>query len=485
MNQDGPPKMDPAPVGLDDLTPGRIHGLFAAPLALSSILDPLPVGIIVLDPDQRIIAFNRAVQALTAFTADEAWGVPVEDILRPHLGAQQPDPLVEAADSGQAAVREGDIINRDRRKVPIRLTVTPLKDAAGRPLGFLETVEDIRLFQRRQEGIDTAYGFGTIIGRSPKMEDFFRILPVIAQTDSSVLITGETGTGKDLAAEAIHQNSARAREPFIKINCGALPETLLESELFGHTKGAFTGAVHDKPGRLRLAHKGTLYLTEIGDLPLALQVKLLTFLDDQVVYPLGSTKGFQADVRVIAATHRNLEQMVRKGLFREDLLFRLNVVRLHLPPLREREGDVPLLMDHFLALFANRFGKKIQRFSSEARRLLLRYSFPGNARELKNIVEYSVNVCQEESIKPDHLPAYLTDLPDAGPLRPVSDNRSQSAPVAEPESRPIERRNWSEIERQMIVDALIQAKGRKSRASEILGWGRSTLWRKMKEYGLE
>jgi transcriptional regulator with PAS, ATPase and Fis domain len=316
------------------------------------------------------------------------------------------------------------------------------------------------------------------------MERVFQILPVIAQSDSSVLITGETGTGKDFVAEAIHQASPRAKDPFIKVNCGALPETLLESELFGHQKGAFTGAVENKPGRFRLAHNGTLYLTEIGDLPLSLQVKLLTFLDDRIVYPLGSTKGFQVNARVIAATHRNLEQMVRDGRFREDLLFRLNVVRVHLPPLRERGDDVRLLLDHFLHTYVAQFKKPVKGFSARALRILLDYTYPGNVRELRNMVEYALNICQEELIHPKHLPAYLTDPKQRDWDR---EEEKQEVPsfsrslgqVPQPDV------NWVDVERGMILDAMVKAGGRRSKAAAMLGWGRSTLWRKMKQYGMD
>jgi DNA-binding NtrC family response regulator len=226
-----------------------------------------------------------------------------------------------------------------------------------------------------------------------------------------------------------------------------------------------------------------VYLTEVGDLPLSLQVKLLTFLDDKIIYPLGCTKGFQSDVRVVAATHRPLEKMVREGRFREDLLFRLNVVRLHLPPLREREGDIVLLMGHFLGVFAERFHKKIEGFSEEARRILQKYPYPGNARELRNAVEYAVNICQDDCIKPEHLPAYLAAPQSLAPVtagEAVAAGPSLSSAPSHPPGS-----NWTGMERQMIIDALIQAKGRKNKAALALGWGRSTLWRKINQYGLE
>lgn len=462
----------------------EIHGLLKTPLDLASLVDAVPIGLAVLDRDRQVVLLNRALEALTGFDRDEVRGVPCRDVLRSNF-CPQSCPALEASDSGQAAVREGNIINRDRRRIPIRLTSLPLRNAAGERAGFLETVEDLSGRMRPAEGLGPDLGLDRMIGRSTQMEELFHMLPVIAQTDSSVLITGETGTGKDMLAEAIHRISARAREPFIKVNCGALPETLLESELFGHKKGTFTGAVADKPGRLRLAHGGSLYLTEIGDLPLPLQVKLLTFLDDRVVYPLGDTRGYAADVRIIAATNHHLEEMVREGRFRADLLFRLNVVRLHLPPLRERGGDAALLLSHFLARYAARFKKKIRGFSDEARARLLAYAYPGNVRELRNIVEYAVNVCQEDEVGVGHLPAYLSEA-EAGRDAPASaaiGSRLLARPETDMDTAgPVK---WSDIEKRLIVNALIRSGGRKKDAAELLGWGRSTLWRKMKHYGLD
>jgi transcriptional regulator with PAS, ATPase and Fis domain len=381
---------------------------------------------------------------------------------------------------------ESNLINRDRMLIPVRITLAAIKTPDGKTAGFLETVEDLRPLRALDAKISQAYSFARLIGRSRQMEKVFQILPVLAQNDSAVLITGETGSGKDLVAEAIHQASGRAKGPFVKVNCGALPETLLESELFGHQKGAFTGAVENKPGRFRLAHNGTLYLTEIGDLPLALQVKLLTFLDDQVVFPLGSTKGFQANVRVVAATHRNLEKMVRAGRFREDLLFRLNVVRIHLPPLRDREGDIRLLLDHFLNILNTRFGKTIKGFSKKVLRILQDYRYPGNVRELRNILEYAVNVCQEGQILPQHLPTYLTEITTWINQTDATAQEPAALDLTEPnefKSYDTEQ-TWTAVERQMIMDALVKSGGRRSKTAELLGWGRSTLWRKMKQHGM-
>jgi len=468
---------------MHDTTPfGRVSGLFGVPIELRAIMDELALGIVIMDLSRRILFLNSRFEALTGFMRDDVLGVPCRHVLRANLCGSN-CPLIKAEHDKAPVVVEGDIINRDHQKIPVRLSATALRDEKGQLVGFMETVEDMRPAQGKGNPAQKTDSLGGIIGRSAKMKELFRVIPVVAQTDSSLLITGETGTGKDVLAEEIHKASDRADGPFVKINCGALPETLLESELFGHKKGAFTGAVSDKMGRLRLAHRGTLYLTEIGDLPLPLQVKLLTFLDDKVVFPLGGTEEFQVEVRVIAATNRNLERMVRDGLFRQDLLFRLNVVRFQLPPLRERGEDVSLLLDHFLKLFIGRFGKRIKGFSLPARRFLSNYPYPGNVRELRNIIEYAAGICSADTIGMEHLPTYLIEEKAAwDEPGPESQWRFQTG-------HPPQDRNaglsWADIERQLIIDTLLKAHGHKSKAAEILGWGRTTLWRKMKQYGLE
>ncbi len=463
-------------------------------------MDEIPMGIVLLDDSRRTLRMNRFLAALTGFPPEEIhrYRIPCRQVIRSRLCVTGCPAKGMNADSEPVTV-ESDLIDRNRQLIPVRITLSPIRDTAGELAGFMESVEDLRPIRHldaRQEG---GYRLSGMIGKSPPMEKVFRLIPAIAQSDSSVLITGETGTGKDMAAEAIHMASPRSKGTFVKVNCGALPETLLESEIFGHRKGAFTGAVENKPGRFRMAHNGTLFLTEIGDFPLPLQVKLLTFLDDHVVYPLGGTKGFEADVRVVAGTHRDLAGMVREGRFREDLLFRLNVVRIHLPPLRERGEDVRLLLDHFLNTFVERFGKPISGFSADALALLSRYPYPGNVRELRNIVEYAVNVCNEAKIRPRHLPTYLSEPAGtesffSGPSRqsglssPLETGQSDPSGDLSPEpGGPIaeEGKTWTEVEREMIMDALIRAKGKRGQAADILGWGRSTLWRKMKQHGLD
>ncbi|MCK5663685.1 MAG: sigma 54-interacting transcriptional regulator, partial [Thiotrichaceae bacterium] len=323
-----------------------IQSLLKNPLDFFHFIDEIPLGVLVLDRDKRVVHINKSFEAMSGARIDRAYGVECHNILR-SAACLNNCPIEIMGSENRSISCKSDMVTMDRQKLPIKITTAPIFDIHGNTTGFIETVQDIRAVEKFEQLQSTAYSFANIVGRSPQMEKIFQTLPIIAQSDTSILITGETGTGKDLVAEAIHQTSERELSPFIKINCGALPETLLESELFGHEKGAFTGAIGSKPGRFKLAHNGTIFLTEIGDLPLALQVKLLTFLDDKVIFPLGSTKGFNVNVRMIAATNRHLEMMVKEGSFRKDLLFRLNVARIHLPPLREREGDVRLLLDHF------------------------------------------------------------------------------------------------------------------------------------------
>ncbi|SFM63553.1 sigma-54 interaction domain-containing protein [Thermodesulforhabdus norvegica] len=470
---------------LDGIT---IAGLYDDPVTLGSVFDELPVAVVFISRDRRVVYQNRAAEVLTGFSSDEARGLTCAHVVRSSICGSR-CPVKDDLGGEESVSEDGDVIARDRRKIPVHAVFSRVRSKDGRCVGYVEILESLEDSAQRQDSSANPFSVGDIIGRSPTMERLFSILPGIAQTDSSVLITGETGTGKDLLAEVIHKMSNRSKGPFVKVNCGALPETLLESELFGHVKGAFTGATHNKPGRFRLAHNGTLFLTEIGDLPLSLQVKLLTFLDDHVIYPLGSGSGIRVNVRIIAATHRDLAAMVREGRFREDLLFRLNVVRLHVPPLREREGDVQLLMDHFLRTFSSRFGKKIVRFSPEARSILLDYSYPGNVRELKNIVEYAVNVCTGNSITPEHIPAYVVEAVRSGKKEADGVSSEGCEKLYKEEVTPelnssAPQVKWEDMERRMILEALVKAGGRKSKAARMLGWGRATLWRKMKQYGI-
>ena len=454
---------------------------------LIDILNGVPHGVAFVDQHLRIIMMNRFQEALTGYSGEEACGIYCDHVLHSNFGRNVPA-FRQAVETGVACSIEGDIIGLNRKKIPMRFTGTPVVNPRQGCQALVLVLEDLTAFQEidRKKEMGPAKG---LLGHSPKMQEIFELLPVLAHTDSSVLITGETGTGKDILAEAVHQASKRGKYPFIKVNCGALPESLLESELFGHMRGAFTGAHADKHGMFQLAQGGTIFLTEIGDLPLPLQVKLLTVLDDREFFPLGSQKKVRVDVRLITGTHRDLRQLVQEGKFREDLFFRLNVLRVHLPPLRERDGDVRLLIDHFLQMFAASFGKGVKRLSTQAIRLLGSYRYPGNVRELRNIIEYGVNICRGEVIEVEHLPPYV--LADAGKApRTASRTGERRREFGEKTTGgavteiPDNASSWSAIEKKNILTALMQTGGSRTGAAKALGWGRTTLWRKMKEYEL-
>ncbi|MFO8058329.1 MAG: sigma 54-interacting transcriptional regulator [bacterium] len=448
-----------------------------------SVIENMPLGVALLDRELRVVAMNSALEALTGFSVEESRFLPLHYVLRDNLCVKE-CPAARALQSGRMIYEEGDIITRWREKLPVRISASPLKDGSGGVLGAVQTLEDLSLKEDRSAKIPSSTEYGELVGHSSAMQKIYEVLPVLAYTDSSVLITGETGTGKDLLAAVIHQMSSRSQGPFIKVNCGALPENLLESELFGHVKGAFTGAVRDKPGRFQLAESGTIYLTEVGDLQLPLQVKLLSFLDDREIIPVGGTRSVKTDVRIIAATHRDLEAMVKEGAFREDLLYRLKVVRIDLPPVRDRGDDLRLLLEHYFHYFQSRLGKNLEGFSDEALALLKSYPYPGNVRELKNMVEYAVSICPSGEIRPEHLPEYMVGY------RRGDEAVKLESPPSEVREKPLAGDavdtglNWEQMERRMIAEALLKCGGNRSRAAEMLGWGRSTLWRKMKKHGL-
>lgn len=461
-----------------------VQGLFKEPIDFLHIFDQMPNCALVLNRDRRVVAVNSAFEALTGFSRQEACGVLCAEITR-SSACHHRCPALSPADGAQERCRTGDIVSKDRRKIPVRITVSPLVGRDGEHHGFLEVIEDLRVNLAWDWKSVHTERFGHLVGHSPEIQKVIHMLPLISQSDSSVLITGETGTGKDLMAEAIHRSSERARGQFVKINCGALPDALLESELFGYVKGAFTGATEDRIGRIRQANKGTLFLAEVGDLNYNLQTKLLSFLDDKTVYPLGSSDGIRVNVRVIAATLRNLEEMVRKDTFRSDLFFRLNVIRINIPPLREREGDIILLLEHFLRSFSQLFGKNIEGYSDETLRILLDFSYPGNVRELRNVVEYATNVCQGNLVLPVHLPLYVREGHQPLPPETLPWGVPPVLPVNVAGASASKDMTWREMEKKMILKALAQARGKRTKAAEILGWGRSTLWRKMKDHGLD
>ncbi len=330
-------------------------------------------------------------------------------------------------------------------------------------------VRDRRALVELSRQLDKRYGFESIIGHSPAMQRVFEMLGRVSDTSATILILGESGTGKELVAQAIHRNSPRKDKPFVAVNCAAMSEGLIESELFGHVKGAFTGAISSNEGRILYASSGTLFLDEVGDMPLETQAKLLRVLETREVLPVGGNVAKKVDIRLVAATNRDLREMVAEGKFREDLLFRLQVVTIDLPPLRERQGDIPLLIEHFIKEFAEAHGRPVRGITPEARTLLVRYTWPGNVRELRNAIENMVLLARGEVLEANDVPHHVT---------------GEGTPGAGGGGYQLEGRSLEEVERDLIAANLKLMDGNREKTARLLGIGERTLYRKIKEYGL-
>ena len=435
---------------------------------LKIILDNLDIGVFTVTRGGLITFFNTVAEKISGFRRKEVIGRPCATLLGegPADGAHL---LKQAVEGGKAqSNKKGVLTAKDGRKIPIRGNYMALRNEQGRVIGGLATLQDLSLIDELHRAISSRYTFADMIGKDPSIQKIFDIVPVVAESDATLLIEGSTGTGKDLLAKVIHNASKRAKKPLVKVNCAALPDNLLESEMFGYVKGAFTGADKDKPGRFQEADGGTIFLDEIGDLPLSLQAKLLRVLEEKEFYPLGSRKITRVDVRIIAATNQGLEEMVGAKRFREDLFYRLNVIRLELPPLRERRADVPLLIDHILRRLSSARKAQAIRISEEAMEILLNYDYPGNVRELENILEHALIICQEEVIELKHLPIFIRKaMPAAGP----GENPSEL------EGTPSEKKR--------IFEALKRHHWQRKEAARELHMDRTTLWRKMKRYHLQ
>jgi PAS domain S-box-containing protein len=435
------------------------------------ILDSIADGVFTVDQEGRITSFNKAAERITGFSKEEAVGQYCHEIFRSNL-CFEACALKHTAETAETIVNlEVNILNRDNKEIPISISTAVVTDESGDVVGAVETFRDLSLIKELHKEISKQYFFQDILGRSKSMLELFQILPDISQSDATVLIEGESGTGKELFATAVHNLSSRKNKPFIKVNCAALPETLLESELFGYKRGAFTDAKRDKPGRFRQAHGGTILLDEIGDMSKGTQVKLLRVLEQKEYEPLGSNKTERVDVRIIAATNRDLMEMMHRREFREDLFFRLNVIRLIIPPLRERREDIPLLLDHFIERINLKQSKQIKKVSSSALKTLFDYDFPGNVRELENIVEHATILTKGIEIQSRHLPSYLARKHEPSPA---------AASIPEGEDMSV----LENVERDLIVRALDRHGGRTADAAKELGVHRSTLWRKIKRYGI-
>jgi PAS domain S-box-containing protein len=425
------------------------------------ILDSINEGVFTVDPQWRITAFNRAAERITGVSRQDAIGKACCDVFHANI-CEKDCALRKTFETGKPVVNAtAHIINHQGRRVPIRISTAILKDNDRNVVGGVETFQDLSQVEQLQKQLCSRFTFEDIVGRSPAMMRLFELLPQIADSRSSVLIEGPSGTGKELFARALHNLSPRRKKPFIAVNCAALPDTLLESELFGYKAGAFTDARRDKAGRFALAEGGTIFLDEIGDISPALQVRLLRVLQERVVEPLGSVKTIPVDVRVVAATNKDLAKLVRGGKFRDDLYYRIRVIHLQLPSLRQRREDIPLLIDHIVAKFNRLQNKDIAGVSVEATARLMEHDFPGNVRELENIIEQAFVLCRGGILELNHLPPEL---------RPTVSCPSES----------LSPMSLQAMDTLMITEALRRHQGNRRQAASDLGIDASTLYRKIK-----
>ena len=430
------------------------------------LLDGIPDGVFTVDAEWRIRLFNRAAEAITGISRRDAVGRRCCDVFRANI-CETACALKQTLATGRPIVNKVvHIVDTHGQRIPISISTGILKDAQGKVAGGVESFRDLRVVEELRQEARQHELCAEIIGRGAAMRSVFAYLPPIAESESTVLVEGASGTGKELIARAIHQLSPRKSGPFVARNCGALPDTLLESELFGYKAGAFTDARRDKPGRFALAEGGTLFLDEIGDVSPAMQARLLRVLQERVYEPLGAIKPAQADVRIIAATNKPLKPLVEAGKFREDLFYRVHVVRLELPTLAGRREDIPLLIEHFIAHFNRRQGKDICGVADDVLSLLMAYGFPGNVRELENIIEHAFVLCRGGLIQMEHLPPHLRST-------------APGAPILSGPSKTLRA-----METMMIGETLRRHQGNRTRAAKELGIDASTLFRKIKALGI-
>jgi PAS domain S-box-containing protein len=431
------------------------------------ILESISDGVFTVDHKWHITSFNRAAEEITGISRSEAVGRYCWEVFRSNM-CEGDCALRRTMKQGKSIVNTSAyIINSDKKRIPVIASTSVLRDENGTVLGGVEVFSDLSLVEELRRELDSRFQMGDMVSRSPSMQRIFKILPQVADSDSTVLILGETGTGKELLARAIHDISIRRNKPFVAINCGALPDTLLESELFGYKAGAFTNAVKDKPGHFAAAEGGTIFLDEIGDISPAFQVRLLRVLDQHKFQPLGSVKSVKADVRVIVATNKDLAGMVKIGEFRQDLFYRIDVVHIELPPLRDRKEDIPLLVDKFIVRMNSLRGRAVTGMDREALGLLMSHDFPGNIRELENVIEHAFVLCSDGIIEQQHLPHSVI----ARAASPSTDHPTLQDGLKSAEAR-------------AIVDALKRNSYNRLAAARDLGMHKSTLFRKIKKLGI-
>jgi PAS domain S-box-containing protein len=434
-----------------------------SPERFEAVLRSISDGVFTIDLDGRITCFNRAAEEITGFSREEAIGKPCKGIFRSQL-CKDACALRYTMETNTPVVDlMVHITNAEGEEIPVSISTALFRDKTGEVVGGVETFRDLRQVEELKRRIKESYSFNDIISKSKAMRQVLEPLPTIAESDSAVLITGETGTGKELVARAIHNLSTRSKGPFVPVNSAGIPDTLMEAELFGYEAGAFTGATKAKPGRFARADKGTLFLDEIGELPMQLQAKLLRVLQEKTYEPLGGVRPITADVRIIVATNRNLEEMVSTDAFRKDLYYRINVFEIKLPPLRDRMEDIPLLTDHFVRRMSSARDKRITGVSPEALRVLMSHDYPGNVRELENAVEHGFVLSPGPLIGLEHLPAWLN------PQTLV----------------PPEGASFEELERHYILAALKSNSYNRLATARQLGIHKTTFFRKVRKLGIE
>jgi PAS domain S-box-containing protein len=429
------------------------------------ILNSVNEGVFTVDLNMRVTAFNSAAERITGTSRKDAIGRACWDVFHADI-CEKNCALNQTFETGEPIINAtAHIVNSQGYRMPIRISAAVLRDDSGQIIGGVETFQDLSQIEQLRKELESRYTFEDIVGRSPSMLRLFDVLPQISESSSTVLIEGPSGTGKELFARAIHNLSARKKKRFVAINCAALPDTLLESELFGHKAGAFTDAKRDKAGRFALADGGTIFLDEIGDISPALQVRLLRVLQDHVIEPLGAETSLRVDVRVVAATNKTLAKLVQTGQFRDDLYYRIRIIHLTLPAMRQRREDIPLLIDHIVAKFNRLQGKDIAGVSAEAMTRLMEYDYPGNVRELENIIEQAFVLCKAGIIELHHLPPEL---------RPSTKSTDAYSPMS-----------LQAMEKHFITEALRSYKGNRKLAARDLGINASTLYRKIKSFKID
>jgi len=435
---------------------------------ISTILESIADGVFTIDDQWRVTSFNRAAERITGTPRRRAIGQKCFDVFHANI-CQTACALKRTLETGKEIIDlPVNMLNGKGETVPISISTAVIRDKSGKVIGGAETFRDLSTLETLRRELAKQYTVGDIVSKNEGMQRILSSLPIIAESQATVLIQGPSGSGKELLARAIHSLSLRKAGPYVAVSCAALPDALLESELFGYVRGAFTDAKRDKPGRFALAEKGTLFLDEVGDISPALQVKLLRFLQEREYEPLGATRTLKADVRVVAATNKNLAQQVKAGVFREDLYYRLNVMKIELPPLSRRREDIPLLVEHFLNRFSLKTNKRVGSVAPEVMDLFLHYSFPGNIRELENALEHAFVICQGAQIKMEHLPEDL-----------VTRAKEKKGEGKNPDT-PLEA-----AEREALQRTLEGEGGNRRKTAVKLGISYVTLWRKMKKLNLQ